>query len=253
MVYGLHLAQAADIFSLDEVEAVYAQIRIMEEVFHCTARYSPATHEQFIDRRYADSRIGEVLTRPLRQISFNLFWANTEVLAVRDAQGGTAWVIHSINTSSIFGAGILAGGAYAVRVLSKSHAQTGDLLLPGLFGHLGLFRDGKPRLVAASPGWGVMHTPIGFTIGVMQRKLDAEAAMCAPRFGVPGPMSAGLMPVESHFSPAVFEMLRQRGVPHFDCAPSLLTGRLAGIVVNDDSVHAVQEIRAEGSALAFAP
>jgi hypothetical protein len=64
-------------------------------------------------------------------------------------------------------------------------------------------------------------------------------------------MSAGLMPFESHYPPVVFEMLRKRGVPYFDCAPSLLTGRLAAIVVKEGAVHAVQEERAEGAAVAF--
>lgn len=252
MVYALHLAQAAGIGSLDETEALYAQIRIMEEVFHSTARYSPATHAQFVDRAYAEQRIGEVLSRPVRPISFNLFWANTEVLAVRDAEGGAAWLVHSINTSTVFGAGIMAGGAYAVRVLSKSHATTGDLLQPGLFAHIGLLRDGKPQVVAASPGWGIMHAPLGFIIALMQRKLDPHAAMCAPRFGLPGPMSGGLIPFESQYPAGVFEMLRARGIPYFDCAPSLLTGRLAAIVCRDDRVHALQEPRADGGlAVAF--
>lgn len=254
MVYALHLAEAADIGALDEVEAVYAQVRIMEEVFHATQQYSPATHDQFTDRGYAQSRIGQVLRGALRPMSFSLLWANTEMLAVRDADGGTAWVVHSINTSSLFGAGILAGGAYAVRVISKRHAESGDLLQPGLFAHLGLFRDGKPQVVAGSPGWGVMHAPIGFTIAHVQRKLDPYAAMCAPRFGLPGPMSAGLMPFESHYSPAVFRMLRDRGVAYFDCAPSLLTGRLSAIVASAERVHSVQETRADGSlAIAFSP
>lgn len=246
MVYALHLAQAADIGSLDETEAVYAQVRIMEEVFHSTSRYSPQTRAQFTDRGYAERQIGRVLSGPVRPVSFNLFWANTEVLAVRDAQGGTAWVVHSINTSTMFGAGILVGGAYAVRVLNRSHATTGDLLQPGLFAHIGLMRDGKPHVVAASPGWGCMHAPLGFVISVVQRGLDASTAMCAPRFGLPGPMTAGLPPFECDYSSAVFEMLRKRNLPYFDCAPSLLTGRLAGIVATDGRVDAVQDIRGDG-------
>jgi len=252
-VYALHLAQAADIGSLDDAEAVYAQVRIMEEVFHATSEYSPATYSQFIDRGFAESRIREALSRPVRPVSFEQFWANTEVLAVRDADGGCAWLVHSINTSSIFGAGILAGGAYAVRVLSKSHAQTGNLLQPGLGANAALFRDGKPCILAGSPGWGIMHAPIGFIIGLVQRNLDANAAMRAPRFGLPGPMSAGFMPFESHYSPSVFKMLRDRAIPYFDCAPSLLTGRLFGIVAEGESVHAVQDVRSEAAAaIAFA-
>jgi gamma-glutamyltranspeptidase len=252
--YALHLADAADIGAMDETEAVYAQVRIMEEVFHATKQYSPETAGQFLDRGYAASRIGEVLSGPLREVSFDLFWANTEVLAVRDADGGTAWLVHSINTSSIFGAGILAGGAYAVRVLSQSHAQTGNLLQPGLSANPALFRDGKPYVVAGSPGWGIMHAPIGFMINLVQRKLDPYAAICAPRFGVPGAMSAGFMPFESHYPPSVFKMLRERGIQYFDCAPSLLTGRLFAIVADGDQVHAVQDARSEdGSVAAFAP
>lgn len=253
MVYALHLAQAADLGSLDEVEAVYAQVRIMEEVFHSTSRYSPQTRAEFIDRGYAERQIGRVLDSPIRPVSFNQFWANTEVLAVRDAQGGAAWVVHSINTSSMFGAGILAGGAYAVRVLNRSHATTGDLLQPGLFAHIGLLRDGKPRVVAASPGWGCMHAPLGFVMAVLQRRQDACAAMCAPRFGLPGPMTAGIAPFESGYPPGVFEMLRARNIPYFDCAPSLLTGRLAGIVATDGRVDAVQDIRGDGGSAVTAP
>lgn len=246
MVYALHLAQAADIGSLDETEAVYAQVRIMEEVFHSTSRYSPQTRAEFIDRGYAERQIGRVLSGPVRPVSFNLFWANTEVLAVQDARGGTAWAVHSINTSSMFGAGILAGGAYAVRVLNSSHATTGDLLQPGLFAHIGLIRGGKPHVVAASPGWGCMHAPLGFVIAVLQRGQDACSAMSAPRFGLPGPMTAGITPFESGYPSAVFEMLRARNIPYFDCAPSLLTGRLAGIVATEGRVDAVQDIRGDG-------
>jgi len=250
VLYALHLAQAADIAALDEVEAAYAQVRIMEEVFYATQQYAPATHDQFVDRGYAEAQINEVLKRPVRPMSFKLFWANTEVLSVRDANGGLAWLVHSINTSTLFGAGILAGGAYAVRVISESHARTGHLLQPGLSANIALFRDGKPCVVAGSPGWGIMHTPIGFIIGLVQRNLDPYAAMCAPRFGLPGPMSAGLMPFESHFSPAVFKMLQARGMSYFDCAPSSLTGRLGAIVAKDGLVHAVQEVRSEGGAAA---
>jgi gamma-glutamyltranspeptidase / glutathione hydrolase len=253
MVYALHLAQAADIGSMSEAEAVYAQIRIMEEIFHATSRYSAATHREFIDRAYAVSRIHDVLKCALRPVSFSLFWANTEVLGVRDSHGGVAWVVHSINTATTYGAGILAGGAYAVRVLSKSHALTGDLLQPGLAANPALFRDGKPAIVCGSPGWGIMHAPLNFIVGHVQRKLDPFAAACAPRFGVPGPMSAGLLPLESHYTPAVFELLQKRGIAHFDYAPSLLTGRLFALAIEGDRVHAVQDVRSEGgSAVTFA-
>ena len=250
MVYALHLAQAADLESMSEAEAVWAQVRIMEEVFHATKDYSPDSYRTFVDRAYAESRVESVLGQPLRPVSFDLFWANTEVLAVRDMRGGLAWLVHSINTSSIFGAGILAGGAYAVRVLSKSHARTGDLLQPGLGANAALFKDGRPSVVAGSPGWGIMHAPFGFITALVQRKLDPYAAMSAPRFGVPGPMSAGFMPFESNYPPSVFKMLHERGLAHFDCAPSLLTGRLSAIVADGERVHAVQDLRSEGGSAA---
>jgi gamma-glutamyltranspeptidase len=245
-IYALHLAQAADIGSMSPAESVYAQMRIMEEVFYATNEYSASTHDRFADRSYAESRVEEAVARPIRPVTFDLFWANTEVLGVRDKDGGTAWLVHSINTSTTWGAGIVAGGAYAVRVLSKSHALTGDLLQPGLGANPALFRNGKPQIMSGSPGWGIMHAPINFLIGLLQRKLSPLEAVSAPRFGVPGPMSGGFMPFESNYPASVFEMLRARNIPHFDCGPSLLTGRLFAIVADGDRIHAVQDVRSEG-------
>lgn len=250
VLYALHLAQAAELQSRSEAEAVYAQVRILEEAFHSTKQYSEETASEFIDPAYARSRIDDVLSSKPRPVSFELFWANTEVVAVRDQDGALAWLVHSINTSGMFGAGIVVGGAYAVKVLSRGHAVTGDLLTPGIGANPALYRDGKPEAVACSPGFGILHAPFFFHTGLFQRGRTPDEAIRAPRFGVASPMSAGAMPVESHYPRAVLDLLDQRGVPHLVCGASLLTGRVSAIAQHNSQIHAVQDVRSEGSGVA---
>jgi len=252
MVYALHLCQAAGIGSLDDAEAVYAQVRIMEETFHATRQYSPATHDQFVDRGYAESRINEVLTGPVRPTSFDLFWSNTNTIVVRDGAGNATWLTHSVNTPQLFGAGIMVDGAYAARAINATHARTGDLLMPGLHIKLALYRDGKPYSVATSPGFSGVHAPIAFTVGLVQRNLNPLAAVAAPRFALPSPMTGNRPPFESHYPRSVFAMLESRGMPYFKCSPMSGTGRVSALVIEDERVHAVHDVRGEGTAAALA-
>src|SRR5262249_20439716 len=117
LVYALHLLQAALIDTLEEAERVYAQVRVLEEVFNSTGTYSAANHDRYVDRAFAESRIDEVLHGPLRDTSFNQFWSNTATLAARDAEGNVAWLVHSLNTPNVFGTGIVVGGQYVVRAI----------------------------------------------------------------------------------------------------------------------------------------
>ena len=248
LVYALHLCQAANIGSLDDAEAAWAQFRILEETFHATREYSSATHDRFIDPGYAAHRLERVLNGPLRPTSFELFWTNTNTLVVRDADGSVAWLVHSINTPNLFGAGILAGGAYAVRAVNGDHARTGDLLAPGLFSKVALFREGKPYAIAASPGASCVHSPLAFLVALVQRRLEPAAAVAAPRFALPGPLTADRHGFESHYPRAVFAMLEERGVPYFECSPSAHTGRVTAMVIEDERVTAVHDARSDGAA-----
>ena len=251
LVYALHLCQAADIGSLNEADAVFAQVRVLEEVFYATLEYTPATHDQFVDRGYAEARIDDVLNGPLRPTAFDQFWANTATIVARDGSGNTAWVVHSLNTPNVFGAGIIVGGAYAVRAISARHAREGDLLAPGLFAKIALYRDGRPHAIAASPGYSCVHSPIAFLVGLVQRGLEPLEAMAAPRFALPSPMTGNRQPFESHYPASVFAMLEERGLPYFESSPSGSFGGVNALVIEDDRVHALADVRGEGVAAAF--
>lgn len=251
MTYALHLFQAADLGALSEADSVYAHVRVMEEVFCSTRDYSDSTHDRFVDPGYAKDVIDTVLNQAVRPVGFDMFWGNTNTLAVRDGDGNLAWLVHSINTPALFGAGIVVGGAYAVRAINKRHAHTGYLLQPGLFTSLTLYRDGKPYAVAGSPGFGCMHGPTAFMAELVLRGRDPLEAVKAPRFGLPSPLTADRPPFEGHYPPAVFEMLDLRDLPYFACQPTNATGVVGAIVINGESVHAVQDVRGDGTAAAI--
>src|SRR5262249_10507169 len=97
-VYALHLCQASKLESLSNTEAVWAQVRILEETFYASEHYSDATHDEFVDREYAEAMVDETLKRSVRRTSVKQFNSNTNILAVRDATGNVAWLTHSINT-----------------------------------------------------------------------------------------------------------------------------------------------------------
>ena len=65
-------------------------------------------------------------------------------------------------------------------------------------------------------------------------------------------MTAGCPAFESHYPRSVFAMLERRGLPYFECSPNSATGRVSGMVIEDDRVHAVHDVRGEGVAVAFA-
>jgi gamma-glutamyltranspeptidase/glutathione hydrolase len=249
LVYGLHLFQAAGIDTLGEAEAVYAQVRVLEEIFNSTGDYSAETHDRFVDRAYAESRIDEVLNGQLRDTSFNQFWSNTATLAARDSDGNVAWLVHSLNTPNVFGTGIVVGGQYVVRAISKTHARIGDLLAPGLFSKVALVRDGKPQAIAASPGYSCVHAPLQALVGMVPLGLDALAANAAPRFALPTPATVNLQPFESHYSPSVFQLLEERGVGYMECAPSL--GNVMTMLLDGDRAHVVSDVRGRPAAAAF--
>jgi gamma-glutamyltranspeptidase/glutathione hydrolase len=252
MIYGMHLAQACDLGRCDQAESVYRQIRVMEEVFHASRHYCADTYDQFVDRSYADERIEAVLSEPVRATTYEHFWPGTNTIVVRDLDENVAWMTHSINTPNAFGAGILVGGAYAVRAINEWHAREGDVLAPGLFTELALFRNGRPYAIAASPGHSCVHAPMAFLIGLVQRELKPLDAIKAPRFGLAVPLTNDRQPFESHYGRDVFAMLERHGIPYFECSPSPALGRVSAVVVNNEDVHALQDPRMEGTAATLA-
>ena len=157
--------------------------------------------------------------------------------------------MHSLNTPNVFGTGIVVGGQYVVRAISKTHARIGDLLAPGLFSKVALVRDGKPQAIAASPGYSCVHAPLQALVGMVPLGLDALAANAAPRFALPTPATVNLQPFESHYSPSVFQLLEERGVGYMECAPSL--GNVMTMLLDGDRAHVVSDVRGRPAAAAF--
>ena len=185
------------------------------------------------------------------EIVFYFFYNdfNTCFLVVRDGAGNCAWGTHSINTPTAFGAGILVDGVYASHAISKNHVHGSGGTAPGISTSYALFREGKPRLIAGSPGFGFVHGPYQYGTGIVEWNLAPTAAMNLPRFGLP--RQDGKAAFESHYDKAVFEMLDRRRVAYTKSRPSPSTGLVGALVIDEDrKLHVVQDGRREGWAQA---
>ena len=251
-IYALHLNEALDLKSNGPVrtkaESLFRQYRIMEEVFLSSRNYSKKTHKQFVSPEFARKRADLVLKSPLRKLTFDLIF-NTCFLVVRDRDGNIAWGTHSINTPTAFGAGIMVDGVYAAHAMNREHVRGKGGSAPGFSTSLALFKNGKPRLIAGSPGFGFVHGPWQYCTGIIEWKLSPIQAMNQPRFGLP--RRDGNIYFESHYDNKVFEMLNKRKIPFFKGRPSPFTGLVGALILEDDgTLHVVQDGRVDGYALA---
>jgi len=252
ITYALHLNEALDLKSTgparNNPESLFRQYRIMEEVFLSSPDYSKTTHEQFASPEYARQRADAVLNSPLRKLTFDVIF-NTCFLIVRDRDGNIAWGTHSINTPTAFGAGIMVDGVYAAHAMNREHVRGSGGSAPGVSTSLALFKDGKPRLIAGSPGFGFVHGPWQYCAGVIEWGLSPIEAMNQPRFGLP--RRDGNFYFESHYNENIFEMLKQRKIPFFKGRPSPFTGLVGALTLDDEqALHVVQDGRVDGYALA---
>ncbi|NQU49621.1 MAG: gamma-glutamyltransferase [Planctomycetes bacterium] len=250
--YALHLAEALDLKSTGPArsnpESMFRQYRIMEEVLLSSGDYSKATHKRFTSAKHARDRAKFVLESPLRKLSFDQIF-NTCFLVVRDKAGNCAWGTHSINTPTAFGAGILVGGVYAAHAMNREHVRGAGGSAPGLSTSIALFKEGRPHLIAGSPGFGFVHGPWQYLTAIVEWGLTPTEAMNQPRFGLP--RKDGKAYCERHFDKKVFDMLAKRGIPIAEGQPSAFTG-LVGALVADSSgkVQVVQDGRQDGYARA---
>lgn len=252
ITYALHLNEALDLKSSGPAksspDSLFRQYRIMEEVFLSSREYSKDTHEQFVSPEYARQRADFVLNSPLRELTFDAIF-NTCFLVVRDRDGNIAWGTHSINTPTAFGAGIMVDGVYAAHAMDRKHVSGSGGSAPGISTSYALFKDGRPVLIAGSPGFGFVHGPWQFAAGIVEWELSPGQAMSQPRFGLP--REDGNVYVESHYDDKAFEMLTERKIPFFKGRPSSFTGLVGALIVDEDgTVHAVQDGRLDGFALA---
>jgi gamma-glutamyltranspeptidase/glutathione hydrolase len=251
-LYALHLNEALDLKSSGPArtnpESLFRQYRIMEEVFLSSRKYSKETHQAFVSPDYARKQADTVLKSPLRKLSFDLIF-NTCFLVVRDRDGNIAWGTHSINTPTAFGAGILIDGVYAAHAMNREHVLGSGASAPGMSTSLAFFKDGKPRLIAGSPGFGFVHGPWQYCTGIIEWGLSPTEAMNQPRFGLPGRDKDSYF--ESHYDVKIFEMLKKREVPFSQGRPSPFTGLVGALTIDDDqTLHIVQDGRADGYARA---
>jgi gamma-glutamyltranspeptidase len=251
-IYALHLNEALVLKASGPAktnpESLFRQFRIMEEVFLSAPKYSKETHKQFVSPDHARQQADTVLKSPLRKFTFDAIF-NTCFLVVRDQAGNIAWGTHSINTPTAFGAGIMVDGVYAAHAMNREHVLGSGGSAPGVSTSLALFKNGKPRLIAGSPGFGFVHGPWQYCAGIIEWGLSPLAAMNQPRFGLPRP--DGKFYFESHYENKAFEMLKERKIPFVKGPPSPFTGLVGALTINDDQTfHVVQDGRADGYAMA---
>jgi gamma-glutamyltranspeptidase/glutathione hydrolase len=250
--YALHLNEALDLKSNGPAqknpESLFRQYRIMEEVFLSSPDYSNETHKQFVSPDYARKQADTVLKSELRKLTFDAIF-NTCFLVVRDEKGNIAWGTHSINTPTAFGAGIIVDGVYAAHAMNREHVRGSGGSARGFSTSIAMFKDGKPRLIAGSPGFGFVHGPWQYCAGIVEWGLSPIEAMNQPRFGLPRP--DGDVYFEEHYDDKAFEMLKKRKIPFFKGRPSPFTGLVGALRIDDDqALHVVQDGRIDGYALA---
>ena len=252
ITYALHLNEALDLKTSGPArtnpDSVFRQYRIMEEVFLSSPGYSKDTHKQFVSPEYAGKRVDAVLKSPLRKLTFDAIF-NTCFLIVRDRAGNVAWGTHSINTPTAFGAGIVVDGVYSAHAMNREHVRGAGGSAPGVSTSLALFNEGKPHLIAGSPGFGFVHGPWQYCAGLVEWGLSPVEAMNQPRFGLP--RQDGNVYFESHYDDKVFAMLKEKKIPFFKGRPSPFTGLVGALTLGQDqTLHVVQDGRVDGYARA---
>ena len=250
LIYALHLNEALDLRSNGSAatspDSLYKQLRIMEEVFLSSKTLSKENETTFVDPAYARKRADFVLNSPRRNFTLDAIF-NTCFLVVRDQEGNCAWGTHSINAPTAFGAGIMVDGVYASFAINREHVYGKGATAPGITTSYALFKDGEPRLVVGSPGYGFVHGPYQYGTGIVEWNLSPIEAMNLPRFSLPN--AKGGIAVERHYDPKVLEMLKDKKIAHHLVGPSSSTG-LVGAFLTDDlhKLHFAQDGRRSGFA-----
>jgi gamma-glutamyltranspeptidase/glutathione hydrolase len=255
LTYALHLSEAVDLRatgpSRSNPDSVYRQIRILEEVFHSSKPYSKETHGRYVSPDHAKERAVFVLQSPVREVKIDDLF-NTCFLIVRDGSGNCAWGTHSINTPTAFGAGIVVEGVYAAYALDRAHVRGGGATASGISTAYALYRDGRPRLVVGSPGFGFVHGPYQFGTAVVEWGLTPEQAAWLPRFGLPAKLGSVRTRFEKYYHRSVFAMLEKRGIPYERIGASPATGLVGCLWIDDGGeLHVAQDPRRGGLAKAL--
>lgn len=252
LVYAMHLNEALDLRGTGSAatspDSAFKQLRIMEEVFLSTKTFTKENESDFVDPAYARQQADFVLNSPRRQFTLDALF-NTCFLVVRDGDGNCAWGTHSINSPSAFGAGIMVDGVYASYAINRGHVHGDSATAPGITTCYALYKDGTPRLVVGSPGYGFVHGPYQYGTGIVEWDLSPAEAMNLPRFSMPN--ASGEIDCERHYEEKVLAMLKEKKFSHRVTGPTSTTG-LVGAFYSDDvaKLHFVQDGRRSGFARA---
>jgi gamma-glutamyltranspeptidase/glutathione hydrolase len=230
--------------------ALDAELRIWGRALHLSTR---VPMNEVLDPTNIEREARELFERPRHPVDFRTAFGTNAIVAF-DADGSVAYGTHSINCPTLFGTGILAGGAYAGYVLDRRHAREGTPSVPGIYTSELLARDGKAYCVAGSPGASCMVAAWQFTNNVAEFGMCARDAVLAPRFGIALPTTENLVPIEAHVGVETLDGLQKLKVDHLSVSMmSTVQGGLVSGAVRDDGglITVVQDPRRNGVSVAY--
>lgn len=215
----------------DPVAALHAQVESMRLAFADAARYiadpafAPAPLAQLLSRRYAETRASHVdpdrtMDPPSAGVPPQSVGDDTVYFCVVDAEGNGCSFINS--NFQGFGTGIVPRGCgYTLQnrgrgfLLEEGHANALEprkrpyhTIIPGLL------TDASGGLAAVFGVMGGMMQPQGHlqvVAGMVDRALDPQSALDAPRFQLDNGRPDGAVLVEESLDESAVEGLRRRG------------------------------------------
>jgi gamma-glutamyltranspeptidase len=193
-------------------DALYYQMRIMQEIWHTGLDYRREDHDRLLSKEYAQKAWHDVETGPPRP--FQGLFEGTCALVIVDPEGNVAAGTHS-STSAAYGIGLFVDGVIANRV---TYGRGKDKLPHGLATNVWLFKDGRPALVVASPSRAFNEALIQNVANVVEYGMDLGTSVRQPRFGHTDEKYGGTQ-IEGDFSEPVIERVRKRGISLVEVSP----------------------------------
>jgi len=135
--------------------------------------------------------------------------------------------------------------------MDREHVRGGGATASGITTAYALYKDGAPRLIVGSPGFGFVHGPYQYGTGVIEWGLSTVDAARAPRFTFPAKLGSNVTRVENFYDASVFAMLAKRKLPHTRIEASGATGLVGGLWIDDEgTLRITQDPRRGGLASA---
>ena len=143
----------------------------------------------------------------------------------------------------------MVDGVYASYAINREHVHGDGATAKGITTSYALFKDGLPRLIAGSPGYGFVHGPYQYGTGIVEWNLSPAEAMNLPRFSMPN--ANGEFDCENHYDEKVVAMFQSKGLQHRITRPTSTTGIVGSFYADDGAkLQFVQDGRRSGFARA---